>query len=252
MISKISKRSSKGLVRKRNEDNITNFSFKGAGSVWECFAVADGVGGHNAGDLASSIFVEKIQELLVSNINNFETKDLIKAVIKDINSIIYEKSLEEENYEGMGTTITMALINEDNLHIGHVGDSRAYLFRDNHLEMLTQDHSIVGELVQSGLISKEEAMNHPRRNIILQAVGLEENLRIDYIYEKLMNNDLILLCTDGFSDLVSDVEIKLELNENEERAIDVLTKLVVERGAHDNYSVIVAKWIDKEEVSAID
>ncbi|MFP4456189.1 MAG: Stp1/IreP family PP2C-type Ser/Thr phosphatase [Clostridia bacterium] len=252
MISKVYKRSAKGLVRKKNEDSITVFSFESQDRNWHCLAVADGVGGHNAGDLASSIVVENLEEVILSDIDKFEISDLIQGSIKEINQIIYKKSLESDAYQGMGTTVTMALISEGNLYIGHVGDSRAYLLRDNQLSLLTQDHSIVGELVKSGKITKEEAMNHPRKNIILQAVGLENNLKVDFLHKKLIDQDLIILCTDGFSDLVSDQEIEKIFSENEDEAIDILTRLVLDRGARDNYSIIAAKWVNGDGENAID
>ncbi len=244
MISKIEKRSAKGLVRKANEDNITVFKFTNEGMKWYCLAVADGVGGHNAGDLASSIVVEELEKAIISDINKSNVSEAIKTAIKKINNIIYNKSLENETYQGMGTTLTMALVNRDNLHIGHVGDSRAYLFRDHKLNMLTQDHSIVGELVKSGKITKEEAMYHPRKNIILQAVGLEDDLIVDYVNEKLLDQDLIIICTDGFSDLVSDKEIEKTFYEHGDQAVNILTQLVIDRGARDNYSIITAKWVN--------
>lgn len=244
MISKIEKRSAKGLVRQANEDNIAVFKFTNKGVKWYCLAVADGIGGHNAGDLASSIVVKELERIITSDINKSNVSETIKNAIQKINDIIYNKSLKNESYQGMGTTLTMALLNKDNLHIGHVGDSRAYLFRDHKLDMLTQDHSIVGELVKSGKITKEEAMNHPRKNIILQAVGLEGDLIVDYVNKKLLDQDLIILCTDGFSDLISDEEIEETFNKHGDQAVNILSQLVIDRGARDNYSIITAKWVN--------
>jgi protein phosphatase len=248
MISKILKRTAKGLVRKRNEDNITVFDFIFKGEDWKCLAVADGIGGHNAGDLASAIAIDILQKILQKPNEDYEITSLIKEIINQMNDTIYERSKEDPDYDGMGTTLTMALINRDNLHVGHVGDSRAYLLRDNNLERLTQDHSIVGELVRSGQITKEEAMKHPRKNLILQAIGLEEDLQIDYRLVNLSNGDYIILCTDGLSDLLSDDEISdVILNFGEENALDIYVDLIVERGAHDNYSIIIAKWLGGDQ-----
>jgi protein phosphatase len=252
MISKVDKLSEKGLVRTKNEDNIISFSFENENDKWNCFAVADGVGGHNAGDLASSLVVEKLKDLIISDFDPRNIKGLIVKTINNINQIIYNKSLENEKYNGMGTTITMALINKNLLHIGHVGDSRAYLLREKSLELLTQDHSIVGKLVKQGKITKAEAMTHPRKNIILQAVGLENNLRVDYIKKELHDNDSIILCTDGFSDLITEEEIQDVFNNNESDIIERLKEIIIERGAHDNYSIIIAKWVKGECEYAVD
>jgi protein phosphatase len=231
MISKVDKLSEKGLVRAKNEDNIISFSFENENDKWDCFAVADGVGGHNAGDLASSLVVEKLKDLIISDFDPKNIKDLIVKTINNINQIIYNKNL---------------------LHIGHVGDSRAYLLREKSLELLTQDHSIVGELVKQGKITKAEAMTHPRKNIILQAVGLEENLRVDYIKKELHDNDSIILCTDGFSDLITEEEIQDVFNNNESDIIVRLKEIIIERGAHDNYSIIIVKWVKGECEYAVD
>src|SRR6056297_3170196 len=134
MISKIEKLSEKGLVRTKNEDNIITFDFIHKNENWHCLAVADGVGGHNAGDLASSLVVDKLKELIISDFDSQQVNVIIEKTINKINNIIYKKSLENQKYKGMGTTITMALINKNILHIGHVGDSRAYLLRDYKLD----------------------------------------------------------------------------------------------------------------------
>ncbi len=247
MTSVIGKWTAKGLVRKRNEDNITDFNFYFQNKKWKCFAVADGIGGHNAGDLASAIAMEILYNTLTNIHLDSDVPRLIESLIIDMNKQIFEKSQEHIDYEGMGTTLTMALVNEDELHIGHVGDSRAYLFRDNKLQKLTKDHSIVGELVRSGQITKDEAMNHPRKNIILQAIGLEKELQVDHIMIKLVKEDFIMLCTDGLSDLISDDEIAMILQEHKEESLDVFCKLVLERGAHDNFSIIIIKWSGGED-----
>src|SRR5699024_257576 len=134
--------------------------------------------------------------------------EIIKEAIKSANVKVYEVSKEKEEFSGMGTTITMTYILDNKAFIGQVGDSRAYLLRDNELIQLTKDHSLVAELLRNGSITEEEAECHPQRNLITRAVGTDEGIDIDIVTEKLYEGDLILLCTDGLTNMVDDNVIK--------------------------------------------
>ncbi len=242
MALRIHKVTDVGLVRENNEDSIKTFTFSHCGRDIFCLAVADGVGGHQAGDVASKLAVLKLEELLKQEACPEELDKLLYRIIKKINKYVYRQSQLHQNYDGMGTTLTVALIDSKELIIGHVGDSRAYQYSDNVLKCITSDHSLVGELVKNGQLSREEARNHPRRNIILQAIGLEEDVEVDIYTEKFGELDILLLCTDGLSDLVSESEILNIFNggSDQREILSTLKDMAVSRGAHDNFSIITA------------
>lgn len=236
-----------GLVRENNEDSIKTFTFVNKGKEIFCLAVADGIGGHQAGDVASKLAVSELEKYL--NADN-EIEDLEKALVTAINTInnyVFQMSTTNEKYMGMGTTLTVAIIDGNKLIIGHVGDSRAYKYHNNTLKCITSDHSLVGEMVKQGQMSREEARNHPRRNIILQAVGLEENVSVDIYIEEFSNQDILLLCTDGLSDLVSEDEILqiFQTSKNQNETLSTLKDMAVSRGAYDNFSIITAHRVEE-------
>ena len=244
MALQIHKLTDTGLVRQNNEDSIKTFSFIYQDRTILCLAVADGVGGHQAGDVASSLAVTMLEQRLTNNDPNQALDKLLAEAIVDINNYVYNQSLVNENYGGMGTTLTVALIDGKHLLVGHVGDSRAYRFSKNELKCITSDHSLVGEMVKKGQLSREEARNHPRRNIILQAIGLEETVDVDIYKEHFEELDSLLLCTDGLSDLISEIELLdiLKNKESQNEVLSTLKNLAVARGAHDNFSIITAHW----------
>lgn len=244
MALQIHKLTDTGLVRENNEDSIKTFSFAYQDRSILCLAVADGVGGHQAGDVASSLAVSMLEKKLTNSNSNMPLEQILTEAIVDINSSVYKQSLTNKNYGGMGTTLTVTLIDGKQLLVGHVGDSRAYLVSKNQLKCITSDHSLVGEMVKNGQISREEARKHPRRNIILQAIGLDETVEVDIYKEHFEELDSILLCTDGLSDLVSEIELLDIFNKKEcqNEVLTTLRNLAVARGAHDNFSIITAHW----------
>lgn len=223
-----------GLVRKENEDNYLVSIDRGL------FVVADGMGGHAGGQLASSLAVsviaEEIKPIDPENIGALLKKALLKA-----NEIILYEGKQNQQYAGMGTTVTAALISGNSLHIAHIGDSRAYLFRANKLEQLTQDHSLVNELFQKGSITLAEKQNHPQRNILTRAVGAQENLRIDEVYYGLQPGDLLLFCTDGLHGHLEEQDIEKILCENISLRdkLNLMLDAVLERGGTDNITAIL-------------
>ncbi|MBW4828632.1 MAG: Stp1/IreP family PP2C-type Ser/Thr phosphatase [Clostridiaceae bacterium] len=236
----------KGKVRKNNQDSY----FVSEDIELPLFIVADGMGGHKAGEVASNMaaeivknfFMEKKEELKKSKADIFK---FIRSAVEKANTIIHKKSIENDEFYGMGTTITMAYVSEDKLYVGHVGDSRAYLLRDNKFIQLTEDHSLVAEMVKKGSISEEEAECHPQRNIITRAIGTDEEVITDVIVENIYKDDILLLCTDGLTNMLNDDEIKeilinkIDLQKNCNSLVKQANKL----GGIDNMTVIAIKLV---------
>lgn len=238
MVKEICQFSSKGLVRENNEDKIALFNFQHQGEEWVCLAVADGVGGHNSGEYASEMAMTELEKSLQSLETEDEPHEFLGQILNRINEKVFHASQSAPEYEGMGTTLTVALIRDLDLYIAHVGDSRAYLYVGDKMIRLTEDHSIVGAMVQSGKITVEEARTHPRKNLILRAIGFEKDVNIDYFYHKLLPNDWIILMTDGLSDLLSEEKMEKVLIEEKENFMTVFNSLVMELGAKDNFSLV--------------
>lgn len=231
-----------GKVRNINQDSY----FYSEDSILPLFVVADGMGGHNAGEVASSLAIETIKENYIKEKGNIVEGKLhipsfINLTLLEANNRILKKAKENENCEGMGTTITSGIIFNNELFIGHMGDSRAYLFREKELYQLTQDHSLVAELVRNGSISNEEAINHPQKNIITRALGTDEDIKVDIISKRVECGDIILLCTDGLTNMVSDLKIKEILLKNNDlrQACCELTDEANNFGGFDNTTVMI-------------
>jgi protein phosphatase len=210
------------------------------------YVVADGMGGHNAGEVASYIAIESVKEVFHKNkelllAKEIEIPQFINDALNTANERILEKSNKEERYNGMGTTITLVYIQDDEIFIGHIGDSRAYLLSNGELVQLTQDHSLVAELLRKGSISEEEAMNHPQKNIITRALGTDKNVKIDILSRKIKKKDIILLCTDGLTNMVSESKIKEIIIESKDlqTASNILINTANELGGLDNTTVML-------------
>ncbi|MSS43864.1 Stp1/IreP family PP2C-type Ser/Thr phosphatase [Anaerosalibacter bizertensis] len=236
----------KGKVRKNNQDSY----FVSEDTELPLFIVADGMGGHKAGEVASNMAVEIVKDFFIEKKEEFKKNKVdiskfIRSVVEKANTIIYKKSIENDEFHGMGTTITMAYISEDKLYIGHVGDSRAYLLRNNKFIQITEDHSLVAEMVKKGSISEEEAECHPQRNIITRAIGTDEEVITDIIVEDIYKDDILLLCTDGLTNMMNDDEIKeilinkIDLQKN----CNSLVKKANRLGGIDNVTVIAIKLV---------
>ncbi|SDL37394.1 Stp1/IreP family PP2C-type Ser/Thr phosphatase [Halarsenatibacter silvermanii] len=228
----------KGLMRAKNEDNYLVQT-----DPLPLLAVADGMGGHQAGDVAS--------ETVIETINNFDlsvceiSPDHMKNLVERTNREVLKKGEENPQYSGMGTTLSCAAISEGKLYYGHVGDSRIYLYRDQELTRISSDHSLVAEMVEQGKISQKEAFQHPQSNVLTQAIGLGKNLDIDRGSVSLRKNDIILLCTDGLTDMVgeediADIILQAE-EETSEKICDRLIQSALEAGGKDNITVIAAQ-----------
>ena len=235
-----------GQVRQRNEDALGHFEpaekavREDKGSM---FIVADGMGGHRGGEIASKLAVDTILSSFYASKEN-DTLPSLQQAFSDANKVIIEKSHEDVSLFGMGTTCTAMVIKKDEAYFAHVGDSRAYVVRDGELEQLTEDHSLVGEMVRSGILSEEDARHHPRRNVITRSLGTHEETPADTPASpmRLAAGDVFLLCSDGLTSLVDPGEIEAILASNPpRRTCDELVDLANEKGGKDNITVQVIR-----------
>jgi PPM family protein phosphatase len=220
-----------GRRRRRNEDSF----------VLEppLFAVADGMGGAQAGEVASRLAAAAFREF--RDADDLAPEERVEALVQEANRRIYARSREDANATGMGTTITAALLEGERVAIGHVGDSRAYRIRGGDLEQLTQDHSLVADLMRSGRLTQEEADAHPQRSVITRALGTDPEVDVDTFAIGLEPGDVFLLCSDGLTTMVQDEEILGLVHESDslERAAKALVKAANKRGGEDNVTVVL-------------
>ncbi|MDX8045007.1 Stp1/IreP family PP2C-type Ser/Thr phosphatase [Gracilibacillus sp. S3-1-1] len=235
----------KGKVRELNEDAVAVFP----GDTGLLAVVADGMGGHKAGDVASNLTIEQFEKLwsnVDSPINEIDTQKWLTDSIKQVNNIVYEKAQAEDAYQGMGTTVVAAICTERELTVAHIGDSRAYLFNQTNWKQVTNDHSLVGELVRTGQLSEEDAQVHPKRNMILKALGTEFDLAPD-IYRSDWNDfEQLLICSDGLTNKISDEELhELILTTPKEDISQTLIDIANERGGEDNITLTIISHQEK-------
>ena len=231
-----------GQVREHNEDYIDWDAGRGL------IMLADGMGGHNAGEVASALAVNSIKEALFEVLNpedpveNLEHTEILKQAIVYANDEINRHSAEHPACAGMGTTIVTSLFDDEVVVFAHVGDSRIYRLRKNELEQMTSDHSLVQEMVDNGFLTEEEALNSASRNLITRALGISDAVDVDVTKDKIELGDIYLYCSDGLTDLVTDSEILAILKDNMEdleTANQKLVDLANEKGGKDNISVIL-------------
>jgi PPM family protein phosphatase len=202
------------------------------------FAVADGMGGAKAGEVASALAADAVQE---SGNDGESGEARVAALIEEANRRVFRRASEDREASGMGTTMTVALVEGDEVAIGHVGDSRAYLIRDGRLEQLTDDHSLVAELVRSGKLTPEEAETHPQRSVITRALGTEADVDVDTFSVRSAPGDLFLLCSDGLTSMVDDETILDAVERNRadfEEAAKALINAANRGGGEDNITVV--------------
>jgi len=237
--------SDKGRVREINEDSYKVIS--GREGLPDIFIVADGMGGHNSGEVASRMAVDLSEEYLLKflqpGLGEENILPFICDMMTEVNRCIYSKAKESDENFGMGTTFIIGMFFNGKFFIGHVGDSRVYLLRDGSLQRLTTDHSYIEELIKTGSLSREEARNHPRKHVITRALGCEENVDIDTYCVDVNSDDLFVLCTDGLTNMLSENDILSIINSNDEPQYicSELVKLANERGGEDNITVIIVK-----------
>lgn len=240
-----------GHTRTKNEDRAL---IRNDLNGFTLAIVADGMGGHQAGDIASQLAIEIIQDQLQMihiDLPVEERKLIVRQAIYMANDSIYQLASTKLQYQGMGTTVVLAIATEEWLLIANIGDSRAYKASEKSIIQLTEDHSLVSELVKNGQITAEEASFHPRRNVLTRALGTEQNVTID-IYDYVWSDkDFLLLCTDGLSGFVDNQQILQILNQNEDIYFkaDKLVESALEAGGEDNITVVLLsneKEHDKE------
>jgi serine/threonine protein phosphatase PrpC len=215
-----------GRRRRRNEDSFVVSP--------PLFAVADGMGGARAGEIASRLAAAAVREEDADTAN-------VGELIREANRRVFERARDDAAASGMGTTMTLALVEDDHVTIGHVGDSRAYRLREGELEQLTEDHSLVAELVRSGRLSPEEAEMHPQRSVITRALGTEANVDVDTFSVDAQPGDVFLLCSDGLTTMVGDERIVTAVTENREDLERAAKELIADAnrsGGEDNVTVV--------------
>ena len=222
-----------GLVRQRNEDR---FYAKGP-----LLIVADGMGGYTGGEYASTMVVDTIVDVIERA--DIITVDVLREAILEANRMVFEKSQSYKELEGMGTTAVVAYVKDDTLLWAHVGDSRLYIYSDSQLRRMTNDHSMVQELVNAGTITEAEVIHHPKRNMLTRAIGVYDTVEVDTGMVEVHEGERILLCSDGLSGYIEESRIEEILSEesSESRVLEDLVQLVYDAGARDNVTIILGR-----------
>lgn len=234
-----------GMVRSHNEDSIATDAVAGLA------VLADGMGGYNAGEVASGIAVAMIsaelKKALAANSGKIDTATAERLVGEEAvraNSAIFQAAQNQSQYAGMGTTLVIALWHDDKLVVGHVGDSRLYRFRGGRLEQVTRDHSLLQEQIDSGLITKEQARHSQNKNLVTRAVGIDPDVDVEVHSYPVQSGDIYLLCSDGLNDMVTDEDMELtlaSLQANLPLAAEQLVQQANDNGGRDNVSVILVR-----------
>jgi PPM family protein phosphatase len=230
-----------GKIRAHNEDSGGVFQNKDGHYL---AVVADGMGGHRAGDVASEMTISYLKEEWEQS-EHISSPDIAEQWLKDhvaaVNRILFEHSLKHTECQGMGTTIVSAICTDQFVTVGHIGDSRCYLLNKNGFQQITEDHSLVNELVKTGQISKEDAEHHPRKNVLLRALGTEKEVKLDMKTISIDEHDMLLLCSDGLSNKVPEqmmVHI-LTSDDSLEHKAQALIDLANEHGGEDNITLAI-------------
>ncbi len=219
-----------GRRRRRNEDNYV--------VAPPHFAVADGMGGAQAGEVASQLAASALEG---GSSDGLEGTQRIDALIQEANRRIFDRATTDPTASGMGTTMTVALVDGMTVAMGHVGDSRAYLVRGEQMEQLTDDHSLVNELVKTGKLSQQEAQVHPQRSVITRAVGTDPDVDVDDFTIEAEDGDVFLICSDGLSDMVDDeeiLELVLQNRDDLDKAVKALVSAANRGGGEDNITAV--------------
>lgn len=226
-----------GNFRKLNEDFVGCIEEK----AYRCYIVADGMGGHNGGEIASSTAVQYITDTINNSGETDDIDNLIRKTIDEANKEIYELARQKEALNGMGTTLTLCLVKGNMMKVANIGDSSCFILKDKKVEKVTKDHSLVQELIDSGSITEEEGKKHPNKNIITRALGTKLDVKVDIFNVSLSEVEKVLLCTDGLSNSVSKDEMEEVLckYDNNQKSCEELIEISKRNGSKDNISVIV-------------
>lgn len=230
-----------GKERKINEDcyyiSHPNYEIK-------LFIIADGMGGYNGGEVASTMTVECVQKYIYQHFkekkgSREELIQLLSDAIEYTNTQVYEKAIHNKELNGMGTTLDVCLIYNSKIYIGHVGDSRVYRIRKEFMRKITKDHSYVQTLIDDGTITKEEALYHPKKNMLTKAIGCDETVQPDIYVKTFLPGDILIMNTDGLTNMVPEDEIYRIIKENPKQAVQKLIDRANENGGLDNTTIII-------------
>ncbi|MFN7825637.1 MAG: Stp1/IreP family PP2C-type Ser/Thr phosphatase [Pseudobdellovibrionaceae bacterium] len=230
-------RTDKGSKRESNQDSFLVSQDLGL------YIVADGMGGHSGGEVASSMAVSTLDEYVRAQKDRFpSTRDLLVGAFSEASHKIYDRAHQEKKLLGMGTTMVCVYLTGNSAFIGNVGDSRAYLYRRSHLWQLTEDHSLVNEQLRAGMITEQQAENFLGKNVITRSVGYEREVSVDVLERPLQKGDTLLLCSDGLSGMVEDDQIEEILTRfTGESAVEECVKTALENGGSDNVTVLLVE-----------
>ncbi|KRW92388.1 serine/threonine protein phosphatase [Alicyclobacillus tengchongensis] len=240
-----------GLVRTMNQDGFSVLPELASG---ELFVVADGMGGPQAGDVASRLAIERVGLYVREHLRpDSDPGEILLSALATANAAIYQQACENVSYRGMGTTIVCAFAKPGTLYIAHVGDSRAYMLSGSEFSQVTDDHSLVAELVRRGQLTQEEAKHHPQRNIVTRSLGTEPHSHPDLNLYPWHSDDVVLLCSDGLTNHVADDEIRSFMEDARavatvvdlEQVVGAMIQAALARGGTDNVTVLVA--VNREE-----
>ncbi len=239
-----------GKVREMNQDSYYISDLEN--DELKLYILADGMGGYKGGEIASSLAVANVKNYITNHFKKTR-KDrenilkLLKNAIEYANKVIYEKAQEDEELHDMGTTLDICLIYNNRIFIGHVGDSRVYRIRKNIMRKLTTDHSYVEKLVKEGTITKEEAYNHPKKNMLMKALGCNSFVEPDIICKGFLKDDILLMCSDGLTNMLRENEIYNLLLNNPDNPEEALINNANDLGGYDNITAIIIDNIEINE-----
>lgn len=234
-------KSDQGRIRDSNEDTYVAMDLQGT------FLVADGMGGHAAGEVASSIAAQTVKSLLEEGNRDSKAEVLLQNAVQQANTHVYQEQMQKKELRGMGSTLTVLAISNGRFHVAHVGDSRAYLYRNGELKQLTQDHSVVWPLYENGILSKTDMAKHPQKNLITRSIGTYPQVEVDLQGDNASAGDIFLLCSDGLTDVLTDEDIGQNLSKNNSTPQDLADRLVDaanRAGGPDNITVIVIRILE--------
>ncbi|MCL2859570.1 MAG: Stp1/IreP family PP2C-type Ser/Thr phosphatase [Oscillospiraceae bacterium] len=237
---KITAKTDVGKLREINEDSYYVYEDE---QEYKLCMLADGMGGYDGGEVASNLSILTAKKYIENNIakvlNDENIIEVLKGAILEAHNEILIKAERINDLEEMGTTLDICLINNNKLYIAHVGDGRVYMIRDGEIKQITVDHSFVEDLIREGTITREEAENHPKKHMLMKALGGEMNITPDTYIEELKEHDKILMCTDGLSNMLKKDEIFEIIQNNKESAHNELVNMANKKGGRDNITVIV-------------
>ena len=230
-----------GKIREQNQDY---YYIPSSDSDLQLYILADGMGGYKGGEIASKMATEAVKEYVHLNFPKTEgLKERILELVRQAaiyaNKVVFDKSKEAEELEGMGTTLEICLIYNNKAYIGHIGDSRIYRIRKGVMRKLTKDHSYVQKLVEDGTITREEANVHPKKNMLIKALGCTPFVEPDIRARNIEKNDILIMCSDGLTNMVTEEKIFNIIQDNPQNAADILIEEARNAGGYDNITVVI-------------